>query len=91
MSCVRPTVPGGAAVSEWLQKNFLKIVGEQWQSAPQRDVAEAFVKADEILLRPKGGFFGAMGERGVVRLCLHLSSKMFACSCSLLGATPTSC
>ncbi len=26
---------------------------------------DTFAKTDEVLLKPKGGFFGAMGERGV--------------------------
>lgn len=30
-----------------------------------RHVSDTFIKTDEILLKPKGGFFGAMSERGI--------------------------
>lgn len=33
--------------------------------AAVRHVSDTFIKTDEILLKPKGGFFGAMSERGV--------------------------
>lgn len=56
---------GGAAVAEWLQQNFFQIVDSKWATSPERDIEQAFIEADEILLQPKGGFFGAFGERGV--------------------------
>jgi protein phosphatase 1K len=56
---------GGAAVAEWLQQNFFPVIEGTWATSPERDIGQAFVQADETLLQPKGGFFGAFGERGV--------------------------
>jgi len=58
---------GGAGVAEWLEGKLFNVLNDYWQGpgAAMRHVSDTFIKTDEILLKPKGGFFGAMSERGI--------------------------
>lgn len=40
-------------MAEWLQQNFFPLIESKWGTAPERDVDEAFIEADEILLQQK--------------------------------------
>ena len=42
-------------MAEWLQQNFFPMIESTWATSPERDVGQAFVQADEILLQPKVG------------------------------------
>ena len=58
---------GGFAVSQWLKEKLAGLVLEEW---PQVDfcleaLSRACVRADNELIQPPPGFFGAFGERGV--------------------------
>ncbi|KAK9828457.1 hypothetical protein WJX72_000107 [[Myrmecia] bisecta] len=58
---------GGSNTAEWLEQNFASYVENYWRDGqqPEAAITDAFLQADTKLLQPKGGFFGAMGERGV--------------------------
>lgn len=55
---------GGAAVAEWLEKNLLAFLEDNWTGAPAASITEAFIKADAKILSASSGFLG-MGERGI--------------------------
>lgn len=58
---------GGYGVAQWLEEKFFLVLTDQWKSPANavKHVMDTFTVADEVVLKPKGGFFGAMGERGV--------------------------
>lgn len=62
---------GGDACSDWLSQNFVKYVRKEFDSgsaldgSPESAITDAFLAADKKILQPKGGLFGAMGERGI--------------------------
>lgn len=57
---------GGSAVATWLEERLPKLIGKFWEEQPpEAAIQKAFIQADQKLLQPPGGFFGALGERGV--------------------------
>lgn len=55
---------GGFATAQWLEDNFVKLLGAEWsEKEPDYALTSAFLAADKKLLSHKSGMFG-MGERG---------------------------
>lgn len=57
---------GGSACSSWLEMNLKNAVEAFWDPKdPIKSLNKAFLEADKVLLAPKKGFLGQLGERGV--------------------------
>lgn len=67
---------GGFAVSEWLKENLAVLIVEEW---PQVDfcleaLSRACIRADNALVQPPQGFFGAFGRESRIRSTLRACS-----------------
>jgi len=57
---------GGAGTSQWLKERLAGYIDKYWKiDNLEESIRKAFLKADEAILKPKGGIFGLGGERGV--------------------------